>query len=372
MPQSSTKNKPFKNDPASGAAMITFPQLRDFVWLTPYPCITVDKQGQIVLSNQLADQMFSYTPEEIIGMPIEKLLPSSFKDRHIQHRNNYMANPETRPVDDHLDLVALCRDGSLIPVEIGLSPLVINEDSFVVAIIRDISKRKQEEEKSRLSQQQLHELSTYLLSMQEKERADISRTIHDDLGQMLTGLKMDIFWLQKRLEPDQKQLIEKTESMTQLIDTGIQSVRQIATELRPGLLDHIGLEAAVEWQLQEFQKRTEIGCTMISTLNEDTLDDAITTTAFRILQEALTNVSRHAQASLVEVTLKATATELLMHVHDNGRGIRENELNNPRAIGLLGMRERASMVNGKVEIQGIIDKGTTLSLRLPLSRGNDI
>jgi PAS domain S-box-containing protein len=367
-----TKNRSFENDPASGAAMITFHQLRDFVWLTPYPCITVNGKGHIVVSNQLAERMFGYSPEEITGMPIESLLPASFKDHHIQHRNKYMANPETRPVDDQLDLVALCRDGQLVPVEIGLSPLVINENPFVVAIIRDISKRKQEEEKSRLSQQQLHELSTYLLSMREKERADISRTIHDDLGQMLTGLKMDIFWLQKRLEPDQKQLIEKTESMTQLIDTGIQSVRQIATELRPGLLDHIGLEAAVEWQLQEFQKRTEIGCTMISTLNEDTLDDAITTTAFRILQEALTNVSRHAQASLVEVTLKKTAAELLMHVHDNGRGIRENELNDPRAIGLLGMRERARILDGKVEIRGNLDKGTSLFLQLPLHSGKTL
>jgi len=350
---------------------ITLRQLHDFMQLIPYACLTVNAQGQIVLNNRIAEQLFGYTSEEITGQPIDTLLPESFRDLHAHHRATYMAQPEARPLDERLELIGLCRDGRLAPVEIGLSPLVVDGDLFVLAIIRDITRRKEEEKRLCRSQEQLRELSAHLLTLREEERTHISRAIHDDLGQMLTGIKMDIAWLQKRLKQDQEPLLDKTKAMSTLIDTGIQSIRQIATELRPGLLDHFGLEAAVEWHLQEFQERTEIHCKLVSALNDTILDDTIKTAAFRILQEALTNVSRHAQASLVEVSLSLTPTELIMIICDNGRGISESECNNPRAIGLLGMRERARMLAGELKIQGAAGKGTTVSLRLPFPTGHE-
>jgi signal transduction histidine kinase len=154
--------------------------------------------------------------------------------------------------------------------------------------------------------------------------------------------------------------------MSRLIDDAVQAVRQISTELRPSILDDIGLEAAVEWQLQEFQRRTDITCNMISDMQENVLDAGAATAAFRILQEALTNVARHAQAGRVEVVLTGNATEVTLVVRDDGRGITDSERDHPRSIGLLGMRERARMRGGWLEIQGEAGQGTTVTLRLPL------
>ncbi len=155
--------------------------------------------------------------------------------------------------------------------------------------------------------------------------------------------------------------------MSRLIDAAVQAVRQVATELRPGILDDLGLEAAIEWQLEEFQKRTDISCTFRGNMEEDALDVEKTTTAFRILQEALTNVVRHAQAGRVEVVLTGNANEVTMLVRDDGRGITDSERYHPRSIGLLGMRERARMQGGTLEVQGVAGEGTTVSLRLPLT-----
>jgi signal transduction histidine kinase len=210
-------------------------------------------------------------------------------------------------------------------------------------------------------------LSERMLTLREEERAHIARSMHDEIGQLLSGLKMDVAWLQRRLGPGQETLQDKTEAMSRLIDDAVESVRQVATELRPGILDDLGLEAAVEWQLQEFQRRTDIRCTFRGDLKEDNLDFERTTTAFRILQEALTNVVRHAQATQVDVTLTEIAAELEMRMCDNGRGITDSERDHPRSIGLLGMHERARMQGGTLEVQGVAGEGTIVSLRLPLT-----
>jgi two-component system, NarL family, sensor histidine kinase UhpB len=228
--------------------------------------------------------------------------------------------------------------------------------------------RKKAEERLRKSHAQLRALSIYLQYVREDERSRISRQVHDELGQALTGLKMDLYWMSTRLPKDLRPVINKTKSMASHIDTTIQTVRRIATELRPGILDDLGLVPALEWQAQEFQQRTGIKCKVTSHLGETMLDEDLNTAFFRIFQETLTNVIRHAQAKRVEITLEQVGESLCMEVCDNGRGITEAEINNTHSIGLLGMRERAALLGGEVTFHGEPTKGTTVRVVIPLAR----
>ena len=220
------------------------------------------------------------------------------------------------------------------------------------------------------SRAQLLRLAHYERTAREEERSRLAREIHDELGQDLTGLKMDLAWLQKHTGPTQKDLLQKFKAMSDLVDTTIQSVRRIATELRPGILDDLGLLAAMEWQLQEFEKRTGIRCRFTSSLEQVALDADGTTVLFRILQETLTNVARHACATQVEVSLDQEQDTVSLRVQDNGRGIAESEVDGSKSYGLLGMRERVRLRSGDFTIQGTPGQGTTVVIRLPLNKGH--
>lgn len=230
------------------------------------------------------------------------------------------------------------------------------------------SERKRAEDKLRRSLEQLRALSVYLQYVREDERIRISRQVHDELGQALTGLKMDLYWLAHRLPKKYRLMHEKTKAMSAHIDATIQTVRRIATELRPGILDDLGLVPAIEWQAQEFEKRTGIQCQVNSELKDMVLDQDLNTAFFRIFQETLTNIIRHAQATRVEVSIRADDVACLMEVKDNGRGISEAEINDTRSIGLLGMRERAALLDGELSISGAPGQGTSVLVRIPLAR----
>jgi signal transduction histidine kinase len=228
--------------------------------------------------------------------------------------------------------------------------------------------RRKTEEKLRKSHEQLRALSVYLQHIRENERIRISRQVHDELGQSLTGLKMDLYWLSSRVPRQLRDLHEKAKSMSAHIDSTIQTVRRISTELRPGILDDLGLVAALEWQAHEFQKRTGIRCEVSSELKQTMLHEELNTAFFRIFQEILTNVIRHAKATKVTVELKKIRGQLSLTVEDNGRGISEAEISNTKSIGLLGMRERAALLGGKISFSGVRGKGTTVVVRIPLHR----
>ena len=221
------------------------------------------------------------------------------------------------------------------------------------------------------SRAQLLLLAQHEQTRREEDRARMAREIHDELGQALTGLKMDLAWLQKHTRPKQKDLLQKFRDMSDLVDTTIQDVRRIATELRPGMLDDLGLVPAMEWQLQEFQKRSGIRCRFTSSLEEVALDAEETTVLFRILQETLTNVARHASATRVEVSLDEEQGYVRLRVQDNGRGITESEVEGSRSFGLLGMRERVLLRSGDFSIQGTPGQGTTVVIKLPLVKGQE-
>lgn len=226
--------------------------------------------------------------------------------------------------------------------------------------------RQRAEEKLRRSHEQLRSLTAYLQYVREEERTRIAREVHDELGQALTGLKLDLSWLGNRLAKNGRPLQQKVNTMSAHVDATIQTVRRIATELRPGILDDLGLVAAIEWQANEFQTRTGIHCKVSATVTETIWDQDFTTVFFRIFQETLTNVIRHAQATQVEVHLTEEPGGLVLAVRDNGRGITEEEIANTRSIGLLGMRERAALMNGEINFSGQPGVGTTVTVRIPL------
>jgi len=238
----------------------------------------------------------------------------------------------------------------------------------VFGTAQDVTESKQAEDQIRSSEAQMRSLSARLQDIREEERTLISREIHDELGQELTGLKMDLSWLVKRLSKNQKSLISKIESMLKLVDSTIQTVRRISSELRPGVLDDLGLIAAIEWQAQDFENRTGITCDFNSSVEEIGLDRDRSTAVFRIFEETLTNVFRHAKATRVKISLEKSADSLILRIEDNGKGIKESEVYNPKSLGLLGMRERSLLFGGEVEISGIPEKGTSVVLKIPLER----
>lgn len=265
-----------------------------------------------------------------------------------------------------------CPDGTFRTV-LAQGEVVLNEDGKpekILGTMLNITERKRAEEKLKRSHEQLRALSAHLQSVREEERTRIAREIHDELGQSLTGLKMDVSWLEKqlvRMKPDgSDHLMERISSVLKLIDGTIKTVREISSELRPAILD-LGVVPAIEWQAQEFQKRTGIACTFLSQLEQIDMDRNHSTAMFRILQETLTNVVRHANASTVEIKLETEDGSLRLQVKDNGRGISDSEMSGGKSLGLLGMRERALIVGGKIDIEGMPNQGTTVSVLIPLN-----
>jgi signal transduction histidine kinase len=229
------------------------------------------------------------------------------------------------------------------------------------------AERRRAQEQLRESHEQLRALSVYLQHVREEERTRIAREVHDELGQALTSCKLDLSLLANKLPPNLSALKEKARALSAHIDATIQTVRRIATELRPGILDHLGLIAALEWQANEFQTRTGIKCDVRTDLHEPILTPDLATTFFRIFQETLTNIIRHAGATQVMVHLKEVAGRIILEVRDNGRGISPAEISNTRSMGLLGMKERAALLGGTFRIGPAPNgKGTLASVSIPL------
>lgn len=232
----------------------------------------------------------------------------------------------------------------------------------------EIAERKHTEEQFKETLDQLRALAARLQSVREEERASIAREIHDELGQACTAIKMDLALIGRKITKRQTQLRGKIESSTGLVDDMIVTLRRIASDLRPRTLDDLGLAAALEWQGQEFEKRTGIKCHLVLPREPLNLDPERSTAIFRIFQESLTNVTRHSRATSVEARLEIEEDQLIFRVHDNGKGFDPEEAKAKKSLGLVGMQERALLLQGEVRIEGVPGSGTTMILRIPLSR----
>jgi PAS domain S-box-containing protein len=255
-------------------------------------------------------------------------------------------------------------DGSIKHIHDVIYP-VTNEAGDVVeryGVVMDITERRQAEEALQRSRDQLRALAARLESVREEERTRVAREIHDELGQALTAIKIDLSSLVHDLPADKKQ---ESESIKELVDEAIQSVRRISTELRPGILDAVGLVAAVEWAAGEFEARTGSKCQLDLPQEDIAIDQERATALFRIFQETLTNVARHANATEVKVRLAKEDGHLTLEVHDNGKGASEKQLSAGSSLGILGMRERALLLGGELTITGAPGEGTIVRVRIP-------
>jgi len=230
----------------------------------------------------------------------------------------------------------------------------------------EIYERERAEEQLKASLGQLRALTARLQSVREEERTSIAREIHDELGQACTAIKMDLALIGRKTTKRQIKLRAKVDSAIHLVDEMIVTLRRIASELRPRTLDDLGLTAALEGQAQEFESRTGIHCHLALPQEPLALDSERSTAIFRIFQESLTNVARHAHATRVEARLELKADQLLFQVHDNGRGFDPEEAKARRSLGLVGMQERALLLNGELKVEGVPGAGTTMILRIPL------
>ena len=248
---------------------------------------------------------------------------------------------------------------------------VYDADGEMVAvegIARDVTDRVEAQHRLRRSRQQLRRLAAQVQSAREDERTAIARELHDELGQNLTAIKLEVertvgLFLRDQLQP---RVVDRLQSLVGLIELGIAAVKRLATELRPATLDHLGLAEAIEWEAQEFRSRTGLRCRVEASTDGRRLSSDQQTVIFRIFQESLTNIARHAKASAVDVTLSERSGVVELQVRDNGRGISTRDLHDPRAIGLLGMRERATLIGATCHVVGRRGRGTLVRIRVRL------
>jgi PAS domain S-box-containing protein len=338
-------------------------QLPAIVW-------TVDREMRFTSSAGAGLRALGLSPGQVVGMTLFEYFRST--------------DPEFLPIAMHRKSLKgeattfeMTWNGSVW--ETHTEPLRAESGEIIgcLAIGLDVTRRKQAEADLRRSREELRALAGRLHAVREEESANIAREIHDELGQALTGIKFDLSYIQRRLEfckaPDERSDLEnKIAAMNREIDSTVEAVRRISTQLRPKILDDLGLVGAIEWQAQDFQQRANIVCSVnaYGVASELDLDPPRATAVFRIFQEILTNVRRHAGATRVFVDLRREDEAFLLEVRDNGKGIPRNQLPRLGGVGILGMRERAQVFGGHVVIESEPGKGTAVKVSIPIGEAS--
>jgi signal transduction histidine kinase len=260
------------------------------------------------------------------------------------------------------------KDGSIIKVNIITHKIDYEGRDARLVLANDVTEKIVAEDALKKSHEEFRQLASHLEKIRETERTHIAREIHDELGQQLTGLKMDISWINRRIKSQDIEVQQKISETIQLIDGTVKTVRRIATELRPSILDDLGLVAAMEWQSSELEKRFEISCKFTSNLPVVNVHTDMATGLFRIYQECLTNVIRHAEATEVNAFLEAQPDQVVLTITDNGKGFDPADIVNKKTLGLLGMKERASLMGGEYSIESVPGDGASIIITVPLKK----
>ena len=319
--------------------------------------------GQIIDANLSAEKFYGYSLSQLQQMNINQInmLPSEQLRQAIQK-----AASESRT---YFNFPHKLSSGEIRLVEVFSTPIAVENETLLFSIIHDITEKKIAEEEVIKSQDQLRALAAKLEKIREEERINLSRELHDNLGQSLTGLKMDVAWLGRKISNKKPETVEtildKTKSMSELIDVVINDVRRIALDLRPNLLDHLGLLSALNWLVDDFKKRTEKKCVFISNVKDIKVNQTTATSVFRIFQEAFTNIARHSGSTQIQFSIDTSKTGYIFTLQDNGKGISEDEIKSVSSLGVRGMKERSVQINGTLTIKGIKNKGTTITLTIP-------
>jgi len=325
--------------------------------------IWIERDGRISFVNRACVQLLGAdSVVQLLGVSPLQFIHSDFHGVAVERRQRLVAGLEAGP---RVEKMIVRLDGQVRDVEIAEAPFPDEGTTAIFAVLRDITERKRDERAMAESREQLSRLSASLQTVREEEKARIARELHDELGQALTGLKMDVADILTRLKPEQTHAIARAGAMKSLIETTVASVRRIATDLRPLMLDDLGLVPTIEWLGHDFSQRTGIHVGLQIPESDLHAEPNLATAIFRVLQESLTNVARHAGASRVDVTLSWTDADIQLRVRDNGKGMGVETVGGVRTLGLLGMRERARMLGGELIVDSLPGAGTAITLIVP-------
>jgi PAS domain S-box-containing protein len=331
--------------------------------------VAIDDSQKIVLFNPAAEHMFGLKECDVVGQSFNRLIPERARARHQGHVETFSNTPSiSRTMAPQLEITGRRVDGTEFPIESTISKSMIGGKLQMTAVLRDVTEHRRVVVELREVNQQLRNLSTSLQSVREQERARLSRELHDELGQQLTGLKLSLSWLGNRLKDGRSATPDTVDEMRHLLDAAIASVRRISTELRPPILDDLGFGDAVSWMASEFYKRSGLTVVLDLQFAEQIKGEALTTALYRIVQESLTNVVRHAGATQVQIDLVASGKKMILTVRDNGKGMSDSA--KLGGIGLVSMRERAHSIDAQFSISSVFGKGTTVEVNFPKTEIN--
>jgi len=344
-------------------------QLRYMVQSVRDAILTVDSSGKIILFNLAAERMFGLSVDQVLGKQVDEVLyqsqPKALALNFMRYLNEGWQSPSGLAL---LGIISFMHGDTEFPVELSLSTTTFRGDVLVTAVFRDLSERQRAEHELIETNRQLHSLWAAQQNVREQERLRISRELHDELGQSLTGIRMEVSWLGSRLLAEQPELEKKVASIKKLIDGSISAVRRISSELRPLVLDDLGFSAAANWYAKQFSERTGVDVNVILPEWDPENGSTIATTLFRILQESLTNIARHAKAKNVDVQLSFSESHWLLSVKDDGVGF-DDKTGIRTGIGLTGMKERVQMLGGAFSLTTAPGEGTLVEVRIPAEQG---
>jgi PAS domain S-box-containing protein len=311
--------------------------------------VAVDAQGKIVFVNGNVARLFGYAREELLGQQLDLLIPESARPQHRDYQKSYFANMQSRPMGLGLNLEARRKDGSLFPVEIGLGAVSAPTGKVAVAFVSDITERRRMEQAAQAHAAEIHSLAASLLTAQEEERRRVSRELHDQICQQLASLAIEIGSLAIDL-PVSGSVHTRLKALQSRVVKASEETRHIAYELHPSVLDDLGLVASLQDLGKEFSKQTkEIGSCL-----------------YRVAQESLQNVIKHANAKHVTMAVNVRKGSLVLTISDDGSGFDPQSVKGRGGLGLIGMEERASLVDGKLSIAAQPRRGTRIALEIPL------
>ena len=329
--------------------------------------IGISRQGEHVYHNRALVRLFGYKDTgELADLSVfDHIAPRYRKEmtERVLRRSRGM------PTQTHFECAGLRKDGTEFLFRAEVTVLDLSDGPATVAFLTDLTAQKESERKLEDSRLRLRNLASHLLSAREAERKSVAREIHDGLGQYLTALKMDLRWIEKRILSSDLPILDKIRGTTELADQAIDIVHRIASDLRPVMLDDLGLPAAIEWLGGEFSRHTGISCATKVTFHESRIGGTRATALFRIVQESLNNVVKHSRASHVSVLLRETNGLLEIMIEDNGVGITAEQASGSTSFGLIGMQERVEGLGGELRVNGREGKGTTVHVTVPIAAG---
>ena len=329
--------------------------------------ITTDAEQRVILFNNAAETMFGWTRDEALGAPLGSFIPERFRRGHAElvARFGQMRTASRRMGGSLRVVTGLRRSGEEFPIDASISQIDESGTRFYTVILRDVTARIEAEAALRRSKDELQQLGAAAHMTREQEKSRIARELHDELGQLLTMLQMDVAWCKERQPRGDAAFAAKLDRMESLLKGTIAATRRIASDLRPLMLDDLGLVPSIEWLVENFGQRTGIACELSIGDRDLHLSREHATAIFRIIQESLTNVAKHAQATHADITIETEGSSLVVRIEDDGVGFAADAPRKPHSFGLFGLRERASLMGGDASITSAPGEGTRIEVRLP-------